>query len=50
MHNANNKSTKSEILAIIETYEGLLRQDWNNQVAKDAWTAWKARLAAVEGR
>lgn len=43
-----NQPTKSEILAIIETYEGMLRQDWNNQAAKEAWTAWKARLAVAK--
>lgn len=49
MHNANSKSpSRSEILAIIETYEGLLSQDWNNQSAKESWTAWKARLQAAK--
>lgn len=48
MHTNNNAATKSEILAILDTYEGQLRLDWNNKVAKEQWTMWKARLAVAK--
>lgn len=36
--------TTSEILSIIETYEGLLRQEWRADLLAK-WTEWKAVLA-----
>jgi hypothetical protein len=44
----NNKSlTKSEVLAIIETYEGLILQDFSNMALRAAWTEWKDVLARL---
>ncbi|HEX6245810.1 MAG TPA: hypothetical protein VFZ61_33025 [Polyangiales bacterium] len=42
--------TRNEVLAIIETYEGVLRQDMTNREALERWTHWKCELARLEGR
>lgn len=41
----HNKPTKNEVLAIIETYEGLIRQ--GNKAAFAKWTEWKAVLVSM---
>jgi hypothetical protein len=47
----NNKATRSEILAIIDTIEGMLKQPggWLPYHLEE-WTKWKAELALLEGR
>lgn len=42
--------TRNEVLTIIETYEGVLRQDMANREALECWTHWKAVLCRLEGR
>lgn len=42
--------TRNEVLAIIEAYEGILRQDMTSREALERWTHWKAQLASLEGR
>lgn len=42
--NSNNLS-KSEVAAIVETYEGLIRQGNANVAVFAKWTEWKAVLA-----
>ncbi len=44
------KATKSEVLSIIEAYEGLIRQNWNDLAARAKWTEWKMVLCRLEGR
>lgn len=45
MSNASTM-TKSEILAIIDTYEGMLRLNWSAELLAQR-TIWLARLAEV---
>ncbi len=44
----NAQYTKSEVLAIIETYEGLAKQ--GSKDALERWTHWKIVLCRLEGR
>ena len=42
--------TRNEVLAIVDAYEGVLRQDMSNTAALERWTHWKAVLAGLVGR
>lgn len=46
--NATNL-TASEVLAIIDTLEGMLRIEWNTALLAER-TTWCQRLAQMEGR
>lgn len=45
----NAQPTKQEVLSIIDTYEGMLRQAWTQETLA-RWTEWKAVLCRIEGR
>lgn len=45
----SNKPTRSEVLAIIDTYEGMLRLNWCPKLLAER-TKWCAVLARMEGR
>ena len=40
-------NNKAECLAIIEAYEGMLRQEWRRDLV-ESWTYWKAVLVGME--
>lgn len=54
MRNTNNTATKSEVLAIIDTYEGMIRLEWSAGRRAESLLAergkWVAALAQMEGR
>lgn len=45
----NTTKTVAEVVAIIDTYEGMIRQGGGAEVFAE-WTKWKAALCRMVGR
>ena len=50
MTNTTRKPTKNEILEIIDTYEGLIKQDFSNVELRNRRTHWLGELNKLESK